>query len=157
MISFIISSGLVASSRRWEKLWKSRKNFFNWEKTFLIEKKLSELRKKFWNPENYFRVKRKKKKQNEIMKLRKKIKIRIEKYFVTRIEKKSWIQWLPIQWTIFIIQDKRRNKRNLLPLARVLTIKCEKCDLFTTLLSRYLMTLKFIETKERKACLRNIK
>ena len=91
------------------------------------------------------------------MKLRKKIKIRIEKYFVTRIEKKSWIQWLPIQWTIFIIQDKRRNKRNLLSLARVLTIKCEKCDLFTTLLSRYLMTLKFIETKERIACLRNIK
>ena len=66
MISFIISSGLVASSRRWEKLWKSRKNFFNWEKTFLIEKKLSELRKTFWNPEKYFRVKKKKKKKSKM-------------------------------------------------------------------------------------------
>ena len=47
MISFIISSGLVASSRRWEKLWKSRKNFFNWEKTFRIEKNILESRKIF--------------------------------------------------------------------------------------------------------------
>ena len=30
------------------------------EKTFIIEKSLSESRKKFWNPEKYFRVKKKK-------------------------------------------------------------------------------------------------
>ena len=36
---------------------------------------------------------------------------------------------------------------------RGLSIKCEKCDLFATPLSRYLTTLKFIETKERKASL----
>ena len=98
------------------------------EKTFKSKKKLSESRKRFWNPEKYFRVKKKK----TFMKLRKKIKIeknisesrkkfqnrekcfRIEKYFVTRVEKKSWIQWPRIQWTLFITQDKRRNKRNLL-------------------------------------------
>ena len=42
-------------------------------KTFIIEKKLSEPRKNFWNPEKYFRVK--KTKQKKIMKSRKKIKI----------------------------------------------------------------------------------
>ena len=39
----------------------------------------------------------------------------MEKYFVTRVEKKSWIQWPRIQCTyLFITQDKRRNKRNIL-------------------------------------------
>ena len=38
---------------------------------------------------------------------------------------------------------------------RVLSVNCEECDLFTTPLSRYLTTLKFIETKERKTCHRN--
>ena len=37
----------------------SRRNFQNREKTFIIEKKLSGSRKKFGNPENYYRVKRK--------------------------------------------------------------------------------------------------
>ena len=40
---------------------------------------------------------------------------------------------------------------------RGLSAKCEKCHLFATPLSRYLTTLKFIETKERKTCHRNIK
>ena len=46
-----------------KKLSKSRKI------TFIIERKLSEWRKKIWNPEKYFRVKKK------FMKSRKKIKI----------------------------------------------------------------------------------
>ena len=64
-----------------------------------------------------------------------------------------------VSW-VFITQDKSRNKRNLLHCinlffkltsqVRGLSIKCEECDLFITPLSRYLTTLKFIETKERK-------
>ena len=34
------------------------------EKIFKIEKKISESRKKFWNPQKYFRVKIKKKKKS---------------------------------------------------------------------------------------------
>ena len=78
------------------------------EKTFKIEKKLSESRKKIWNPEKYFRVKKiyiyeiEKKIQNreKYFKIEKIISesrklfqnrekcFRIEKYFATRIEKK---------------------------------------------------------------------
>ena len=68
---------------------------------------------------------------------------------------------------LFITEDKRRNKRNLLQCVnstfklcvtcRGLSIKCEKCVLFTTIVSRYLTTLKFNEIKERKTCHRNIK
>ena len=86
------------------------------EKTFIIEKSLSESRKKFWNPEKYFRAKKKneierKRKRNREKKNLKSRKIfrnqkkilesrkmfqnrgncfRIEKYFVTKIEKKSF-------------------------------------------------------------------
>ena len=39
----------------------SKKNFQNRDKTFIIEKKLSESEKN-WNPQKYFTVKKKKKK-----------------------------------------------------------------------------------------------
>ena len=46
------------------------------EKTFIIEKSLSESRKKFWNPEKYFRVKKNYEIEKEITESRKKIKIK---------------------------------------------------------------------------------
>ena len=58
---------------------------------------------------------------------------------------------------IFITQDKRRNKRNILHCVNLTFKLFEKCDLFTTPLSRNLIMLQFIGTKERKACHRNIK
>ena len=42
-------------------------------KTFKVEKKLSEPIKKFWNPENYFRVKKNNEIEKKITKSRKKI------------------------------------------------------------------------------------
>ena len=94
-ICCLVFLSMVADSRHREK------NFQNREKTFIIEKKLSESKKKNWNPEKYFRVKKK------IMKSRKK-KLKSRKIFrnrksyfkieqnvseSSRVEKKSWIQW----------------------------------------------------------------
>ena len=62
------------------------------KKTFRIENKLSELRKKLWNPEKYFRVqkKRKKKKRNR------------EKNFFRNWEKKFRIEK-------YLLQESRKN------------------------------------------------
>ena len=70
-----------------------------------MEKKLSESRKKLLNPEKYIRVKKKKKKKKKKRVNEKKTFqnwekcSKIENYFVTRVEKKSWIQLTRIQRT----------------------------------------------------------
>ena len=85
------------------------KNFENQEKTFLIEKKLSELRKKIWNAEKYFRVKKKKKKEKRKMKSwnwEKKLKSR--KIFQNR-EKYFKIEKNVSESRNILLQESRKN------------------------------------------------
>ena len=104
---------MVADSCHWEKtfkimkkLSKLRKNFQNWEKKFGFQKNVSESKK------NIMKSRKKKikieKKYFGIQKNFSELRIllqnwekcfRIEKYFVTRVYKKSWNQWPRIQWT----------------------------------------------------------
>ena len=65
-----------------KKFMKSRKKNQVREKYFRIKKTISESTKLFQNYEKCFRI---------------------EKYFVTRVEKKLWIQWPQIQWTSQLI------------------------------------------------------
>ena len=104
---FIRSLRMVADSRHREKNVQNRektfiieKNFQNQGKDFRIQKNISGSKTKLWNLEKN----QNRENMSESRKLfqnREKC-LRIEKYFVTRAEKKTWIQWsrIPVMFQV---------------------------------------------------------
>ena len=118
---FIRSLRMVADSRHREKNVQNRektfiieKNFQNQGKDFRIQKNISGSKTKLWNLEKN----QNRENMSESRKLfqnREKC-LRIEKYFVTRAEKKTWIQWsrIPVMFQVNnknMIQVYKKNSR----------------------------------------------
>ena len=95
-----------------KKRSKSRKNFQNREKNFRIQKHISWSKKKLWNLEK--KLKSRKIFQNREKYLTESRKLfqnwekfsRIKNYFLTRVEKISWISWPRIP---FMFQVNNKN------------------------------------------------
>ena len=98
-----------------KKCSKSRKNFHNREKNFRIQKNISGSKKKLWNLEKKIKIEKNisesrkifHNRENYLTESRKLFQnwekcLRIKKYCVTRVEKKSWIQWprIPVMFQV---------------------------------------------------------